>query len=71
MSAAEDPLRYIRKYLNVDEDLTEELTAAVAEEPPTPKRRKSVTDPKPSREKPIARPIPTDTPAFLRRPYNP
>jgi hypothetical protein len=69
MALAEEPLRYIRKYLGVEEDLVEDSEAAHAETvaPPKPKR---APKPKRSREKPIARPIPTDIPAFLRRPYN-
>jgi hypothetical protein len=87
MALSEEPLRYLRKYLNVEEDLTEDIAAAVADEQPTPEQSKT---PKPRarrtpatkvpsaerattgvRTKPIARPIPTDLPAFLRRPYNP
>jgi hypothetical protein len=68
MSLAEEPLRYIRRYLNVEEDLTDLPTDATH---PTPKRptaqkigpQKSVA----SRKEP--RPLPQDTPAFLRRPY--
>jgi hypothetical protein len=69
MAAAEEPLRYIRKYLNVDEDLTEDLEMALADEdiPIAPKK----PPPKRSRTKPLARPIPTDLPNFLRRPYVP
>ena len=31
MALAEDPLRYLRKYLNVEEDLSEDIAAATAE----------------------------------------
>jgi hypothetical protein len=87
MALSEEPLRYLRKYLNVEEDLTEDIAAAVAEEQPIPEQPKT---PRPrikrppiakvptgdrlkssERAKPIARPIPTDLPAFLRRPYIP
>lgn len=66
MALAEDPLRYLRKYLNVDEDLSGDVAAGVAEEVVAVK---VVGEVKKSREKPIARAIPTDLPGFLRRPY--
>ena len=75
MALAEEPLRYLRKYLNVEDDLTEDLAAATAEEiPQTPTRRRPRSEPKPepphkSRSKPLPRPLPTDTPAFLNRPF--
>jgi hypothetical protein len=87
MALAEEPLRYIRKYLNVDEELEDDLAAGVALEPDEakPGSRESkkvlkVKEPKAkprldaplerkSREKPIARPLPTGLPAFLKRPY--
>jgi len=71
MALADEPLRYLRKYLNVEEDLTEDLAAATAEEEPAgPKRRRPRAEPKPeppakSRSKPLPRPLPTGTPAFL------
>ena len=67
MALAEDPLRYLRKYLNVADDLSEDAAAGTAEEVAPAKRKAPVV--KKSREKPIARAIPTDLPAFLRRPY--
>jgi hypothetical protein len=81
MALAEEPLRYIRKYLNVDEDLDDDLTAAVADDDPTAAKKpaklpraakkKSAATPaaKTSRAKPLPRPLPTGLPAFLRRPY--
>jgi hypothetical protein len=73
MALAEEPLRYLRKYLNVEEDLTEDLTLATAEDAPTsskPRRSKPVAKPvKHSRTKPLPRPLPTGTPAFLNRPF--
>ena len=75
MALAEEPLRYLRKYLNVEEDLTEDLAAATAEEgPAAPTRRRPRVEPKPetpmkSRTKPLPRPLPTGTPAFLNRPF--
>jgi hypothetical protein len=73
MALAEEPLRYLRKYLNVADDFTDEIAAAVADQTPPPTPKPAAPAPslaKPSREKPIARPIPTETPAFLRRPYH-
>jgi hypothetical protein len=74
MALAEEPLRYLRKYLNVEDDLTDDLAAATADEaPPTPARRRTKSEPKPpakhSRTKPLPRPLPTGVPAFLTRPF--
>ena len=70
MALAEEPLRYIRKYLAVEDELIEEdLAAAVAEEvTPRPPRAAKPT-PKRTRAKPLAKPLPTGLPDFLRRPY--
>jgi len=67
MALAEEPLRYLRKYLNVEEDLAD-ASNEIPAPAPHPKRTAPV---KPVKAVPKARPIPTDTPAFLRRPYNP
>ena len=77
MALAEEPLRYLRKYLNVEEDLTDDLAAATADDeaPPTPTRRrtrapKTPTPPvKTGHTKPLPRPLPTGIPAFLTRPF--
>ncbi len=72
MALAEEPLRYLRKYLNVEEDLTEELALAKSEDTPklSAHRSKSAAKPaKTGRSKPLPRPLPTGTPAFLNRPY--
>jgi hypothetical protein len=78
MALAEEPLRYLRKYLNVEEDLTEELAAATADEAaeiPTRRRAKAPKPPassasaKHGRTKPLPRPLPTGVPAFLTRPF--
>lgn len=71
MALAEEPLRYIRRYLNVEEDLSDEPAVAEDNVPPT-RARKARSTPrtaaaKPSRES--SRPLPKDPPAFLRRPY--
>jgi hypothetical protein len=76
MALAEEPLRYLRKYLNVEEDLAEDTAATGPPEPASPKstRSKRAPTPKPpktGRTKALPRPLPTGTPAFLRRPYDP
>lgn len=68
MALADEPLRYIRKYLAVEEDLTEDLEAATAEVV-APRTKKAPAKSKRTRTSPIARPIPTDVPTFLKRPY--
>jgi hypothetical protein len=64
MALAEEPLRYMRKYLNVEDELddsdTAEASAPVIKE--NPKASKV-----PLRKKP--KPLPNDLPAFLKRPY--
>jgi hypothetical protein len=69
MALAEEPLRYIRKYLAVEEDLTEDLEAATAEGPAPKSPKKSAAKAPRTRSTPIARPMPTGLPDFLRRPY--
>jgi hypothetical protein len=77
MALAEEPLRYLRKYLNVEEDLTEDVAAATADDEapiaPTPRRRtKAPKPPAPAKHghtKPLPRPLPTGIPAFLTRPF--
>lgn len=64
MAVAEEPLRYIRRYLNVDDDLTDvpcsnDFPAAQASQLPA-KFQRPHSEP---------RPLPTDPPRFLRRPY--
>lgn len=71
MALAEEPLRYLRKYLNVEEDLTEDIAAATATDANPPVRAKRAPTPRPGRTKPLPRALPTDTPAFLRRPFVP
>jgi hypothetical protein len=68
MAAAEEPLRYMRRYLNIADELTDiasdEPALNPTSQPPVPDRKR----PGPA-AKPFARPIPTDVPTFLRRPY--
>jgi hypothetical protein len=71
MALAEEPLRYIRRYLNVDEDLSDEPDATEGNAQPVHSRKASSTrraaPPKASPKS--ARPLPEHPPAFLRRPY--
>jgi hypothetical protein len=71
MALAEEPLRYIRRYLNVDEDLTDEPAATDGNVRPAHSRKARSTPraaaPKASPKS--ARPLPEHPPAFLRRPY--
>lgn len=68
MALAEEPLRYIRRYLNVDENLAEESAATNGTTSAALKAKPSaVTAPvKPGK---VPRPLPDDPPRFLRRPY--
>ena len=64
MALAEDPLRYLRKYMHIEEQLDPEPTPAV--------RRKGRSDPSApvkTAKKRVPRALPTETPAFLKRPY--
>jgi hypothetical protein len=70
MALAEEPLRYLRKYLNVEDELVDDIETATSDAriPSRPSQSAPPATPRP-RSKPIAHPIPTDLPAFLRRPY--
>jgi hypothetical protein len=71
MALAEEPLRYIRRYLNVDEDFTDD--SVPAQNTASPARvRKARSTPRtaaPKATRKPQRPLPEDPPAFLRRPY--
>ena len=71
MALAEEPLRYIRRYLNVDEEFTDEPSSAVdiASLVRTRKARSTPRTAAPKASPKSARPLPEDPPAFLRRPY--
>ncbi len=81
MALSEEPLRYLRKYLNVEDDLTEEVAMATADDEPGTKTTPAghtvptpVHAPAPvktGRSKPLPRPLPTGPPAFLTRPFKP
>lgn len=68
MAGAEEPLRYLRRYVNIAEDLDEE---PAAEEHATEARSTEAVVPRrpgPA-PKPLKRPLPDEPPAFLKRPY--
>jgi len=79
MALAEEPLRYIRKYLNVEEDLLDDTEVDLdtpTSRPTHSHLRKNAgtiapTKATKSRTKPLGRPIPTGLPNFLKRPYPP
>ena len=67
MALAEEPLRYIRRYLNVDEDLTDDSETAPDAIPDQGSSTRSAAAAK--APAPTPRPLPKGLPAFLRRPY--
>ena len=69
MALAEEPLRYMRKYLAVAEDLDEDPPIEATPEPeskPIPIK----TSAKKASAKRQPKPLPTGLPDFLKRPYN-
>ena len=64
MALAEDPLRYLRKYLHIED----ELSPDTAEEPTRGKRSSTTPKTAPAKSRP-ARPLPSGPPIFLQRPY--
>ena len=79
MALAEEPLRYLRKYLHIEEQLDPEsppepVARTEASDDPglaeAKRRKKPAADPKPPiKRRPRA--LPTGPPAFLARPYPP
>lgn len=80
MALAEEPLRYLRKYMHIEEDLDIEgasLIQVTMEEPSANRKRrklpaKTAATPGGSRKasiRPQARALPIEKPAFLKRPY--
>ena len=70
MALADEPLRYIRKYLHV-EDAFEEPHPALSPQSYSGRKRATKLSGSPESKqaaKRTPRPLPTDTPAFLRRP---
>jgi len=72
MSVAGDPLRYMRKYLAVAEDLEDdpdEASNPSAEKPTKPKAKPATKKKSATTAKREPKPLPEGLPAFLRRPY--
>lgn len=69
MALAEEPLRYIRRYLNVEEDLTDVPADSALPTPKPGSDRPRTTARKPATSRKSPRPLPEEPPAFLRRPY--
>jgi hypothetical protein len=70
MALAEEPLRYIRRYLNVEDDLTDEPPVDDSASLKRARKATSVAGTIAHKAAPkSARPLPDDPPAFLRRPY--
>jgi hypothetical protein len=70
MAAAEEPLRYLRRYVNIEGEMTDEPASEPA--PAGTAAQKAVpasAKPRGRTSRPIANPIPTEIPNFLRRPY--
>ena len=63
MSLADDPLRYLRKYLHIEEELAPDSNDTTGEQKP------SAAAPRPPKKRAAPRPLPTELPAFLQRPY--
>ena len=66
MALAEEPLRYIRRYLNVEDELTDDtaISQTTSDKLAGDGQRKAV-----ARATRPSRSLPHDTPSFLRRPY--
>jgi len=69
MALAEEPLRYMRKYLAVEEDLDDDdAGVAPGTAAPAPKPAKAAAK-KTATQKRQPKPMPTGLPDFLKRPY--
>ncbi len=80
MALAEEPLRYLRKYLHIEEQLDPETQPAAPTAPSKASPTPHIRQPKPAgralhpakvAKDPAARTLPTGLPAFLNRPYPP
>ena len=73
MALAEEPLRYIRRYLNVEEDLTDEPAIRRGQRAANRTRKARLTPHTPAPTQDLAQTLRAhslqDPPAFLRRPY--
>lgn len=70
MALAEEPLRYLRKYLHIEEDFGPE-TETAGERGATSGAKAARPAIKSAAKKAAPRPVPSDLPAFLQRPYRP
>ena len=77
MALAEEPLRYLRKYMHIEEQLDPEPETATKKRDrskraePTGAAGAVTPAPKPaSRKRAASRPLPSGPPNFLKRPYN-
>ncbi|MFC6647460.1 hypothetical protein ACFQBQ_18160 [Granulicella cerasi] len=66
MALQEEPLRYLRRFLAIEDELEDELEAATAAHVKPAAKKSASAD---RRKKPLARPLPTGKPKFLERPY--
>lgn len=62
MALSEEPLRHLRKYLRIDDDLQDEAMDANSAITSAPTKKAAKAQPAP-------RPLPADLPSFLQRPY--
>ena len=72
MALAEDPLRYIRKYLRVEENLAQDAkqpAKAAKQTRLTPAQKEGQKETLTETQKRASRALPTDPPGFLKRPY--
>lgn len=67
MALADEPLRYLRRYLHIED----ELTPATPEGAGGPADARLTPPPRAAAKKRAARPVPTDVPGFLQKPYRP
>lgn len=64
MALAEEPLRYLRKYMHIEEQLDPEAEAAAK-----PRNRRKTRETSTTQPAAKPRPLPIEPPAFLTRPY--
>ena len=69
MALAEEPLRYMRKYLAVDEDLDDDEAETVPETTVVAPKPEKAAAKKAAMQKRQPKPMPTGLPEFLKRPY--
>lgn len=73
MSVAEEPLRYLLRYLHIEEQLDPEPDIKAAKRPAEPinaEPPKTASTKAAAKKKASPRPLPSGPPAFLKRPYN-